>query len=150
MVEFLWHARALRGRLIAVSNAIRESRIASFTGRLPGATKRAPTPVASPALAPIPAMSAWKSEALTPLHFARDRVSASRFATARSTWSGASACADPFVFVVPLVDNWNFASLTTPIMPLYVTHVYHLIASCHVDCLRPIGGLLLIFGACYT
>jgi hypothetical protein len=28
-------------------------------------------------------------------------------------------------------------------MSLYVTHVYHLLASCHGDCLRPIGGLLL-------
>ena len=88
---------------------IRESRITSFTCQLPGATKPAPIPAASPVLVPIPAMSAWKSEALTLLHFARDRIFASRLATAPSVWSGACACVDLPVFVVHLVANWNFA-----------------------------------------
>ena len=115
---------------------IRDSRIASFSGRLPAATKRAPSPAASPFLVPIPAVSAGKFEALAPLHFARDCVFASRLATAPSVWSGACVCVDLSVFVVHLVANWNFAHLISNNVSIRESRIPFACNSGWVDSLR--------------
>jgi hypothetical protein len=115
---------------------IRESRIASFSGRSPAATKPAPSPAASPFLVPIPAVSAWKSEVLVPLHFARDHVFASRLATAPSAWSSACVCVDLSVFVVHLVAKWNFACLISNDVFIRESRIPFICNPSHVDCLH--------------
>ena len=91
------------------SAPIRESRIALFKYQLPFATRLELARAAWTALVPIPAMFAWRSEALMLLRFARDLAFASTLATAPSAWLSASVYVDLFVFAVHVAANWNFA-----------------------------------------
>jgi hypothetical protein len=62
--------------------------------------KPEPIPAVWPVLAPIPAMSAWKSEALKLLHSAKDLVCVARLSAALVARLIASGRVDLFAFVV--------------------------------------------------